>query len=208
MAPWKLGYWTSYKEGEIHQTMKKCIKLLLRDKFKIGANLLTQKKLIKNEKGLLEALKAYEKKHGVNKLLEIFNDRLRLNCTRKDAKLEVDIILRMPTSSKENEETFKNMVIEWVETNSLTYAERFFRLPKITEDFSDRYLDNPLETALKNLYGYDFEYRILIKCKKVFPEHQELRKELHAILHGNYREKVRLKGILKGAIKSKLLKGR
>lgn len=180
---WRIGYWCSYGEGEIHQVLKKCINTLLQNKFEVLADFATEKKELTHSKALFEALKDYEKKHGVNDLLSILTSRIVLGCTKKNAQIRIDIFLRVPTKDKEAEDIFKDMIIEWVENNSLTFAERFFRLPKITEDISDRYLDNPLEKALKKSFGYDFQYKVLIRCEKSFAGHEEIREKLYEILH-------------------------
>ena len=74
------------------------------------------------------------------------------------------------------------MIAAWVEEKPLTFSERFFRLPKITEDIADRYLDNPLEQTLKRAFGFSFRYKIVIKYEGERIDFQVLRKKLYKAL--------------------------
>lgn len=180
---WKLGGWQIYDEGPVHQTMKKCINILIDHGFTVGVDLAGEKKRLEYGKHLFETMMAYEKSHGLNDLLEILTQGLTLECTKDNKKIGIEVLLRTPSDSEENKELFKSMIIDWVEQNPLTFCERFFRLPKITEDIADRYLDCPLEQSLSRIFGFNFRYKIVIEFKQEAPELEGLRKKLYKSLH-------------------------
>ena len=95
------------------------------------------------------------------------------------------ILLRTPSDSQDSQELFKDIVVSWIEENPLSFSERFFRLPKISEDIADRYLDNPLEKLLKRKFGFHFQYKLIIQSKDYNCSGLELiRKKLYQICAG------------------------
>ncbi len=180
---WRIGQWQEYEEGTIHQTLKKCINILIESGFNVHVDLPGEKKKIEYGKQLYETLLTYEKKHGLNDLLEILTKRLEIECAGKEGqKLDIRVLLRTPSDTEENKDLFKHMVIEWVEQNPLSFCERFFRLPKITEDVIDRYGDCTLEQSLKRVFGFKFTYMIIIACETDSPALEHLRKKLYRAL--------------------------
>lgn len=180
---WVIGGWRIFEEGTVHQALKKCVNVLLESGMRIEADLLTEKKPIEYGRGVFEALNEYEKKHGVDDLLEILIKGLKVKCFRdEELQIQIGVILRLPSDSQEHMELFKDMVTAWVEENPMTYCERYFRLPKITEDIADRYLDNPLEQTLKKTFGFHFNYKITITSSRETPKLEELRKKLYRAL--------------------------
>ena len=145
---WIVGGWRILNEGEVHQALKKCIDLLLDQKFILQADLITEKKDLVYGKDPYELLRDFEKRHGVSELLEVLTKGLKLECKERHDKIIVEILLRTPSDSEESKQTFKDMISAWIKENPLTFSERFFRLPKIGEDIADRYFDNSLEQSL------------------------------------------------------------
>jgi len=163
---WIIGSWKILGEGEVHQAIKKCANILVENNFKLTANLIAEKKEIESGRELYEVLKDFEKHHGVNDLLDVLTNGLNIGCINNSSeKITIEVLLRTPSDSQERKQLFKDMVSAWVEQNPLTFSERFFRLPKVTEDMADRYLDNPLEQSLKKTFGFHFQYKVIIKCE-------------------------------------------
>lgn len=180
---WKIGEWQVYDEGEVHQTLKKCLNILIDKGYHIEAVLGRDKCEISKDKNLFKNLKDYEKKHGVNDLLEILDEGLDITCEKKGGPaLSIKTNMRFPSDSDESKTAFKEMIIEWVDQNPLSFTERFFRLPKITEDPADRYLDNPLEKVLEKTFGFHFKYKISISCHTDIPDSQDVRRALYKAL--------------------------
>lgn len=180
---WRIGQWQEYEEGEIHQTLKKCINIFIEDGFSVYVDLAGEKKKIEYGKHLYETLLTYEKTHGLNDLLEILTKRLEILCSKEAGQnLDIRVLLRTPSDTEENKDLFKSMVVEWVEQNPLSFCERFFRLPKITEDMLDRYGDCTLEQALKRVFGFKFMYMVIIDSKSDSPALETLRKKLYRAL--------------------------
>ncbi len=180
---WAIGGWRIFEEGTVHQALKKCINVLLESGMRIEVDLPTEKKPVEYGRGVFEILDEYEKKHGVSDLLEILTKGLNIKCFKdKELRIQIAVILRLPSDSQEHMDLYQDMVTAWVEENPMTYCKRFFRLPKITEDIADRYLDNPLEQTLKKTFGFHFHYKITIACPLETPQLEELRKNLYRAL--------------------------
>jgi len=179
---WLIGGWRILNEGEVHQAVKKCINILVENKFRLTAELVAERKEIEYGRELYEILRDFEKRHGVNDLLEILTNGLKIESVRDADKIIIEILLRAPSDSQERQQLFKDMVSAWVEENPLTFSERFFRLPKVSEDIADRYLDNPLEQTLKRTFGFHFQYKVVIKYAGETPKLNELRKGLYRSL--------------------------
>jgi len=180
---WIIGGWRILNEGEVHQDLKKCINILLEHKFTLQANLMLEKKAVEYGRELYEVLRDFEKHHGVNDLLKVLTTGgLKLECNKNQDKIVIEILLRAPSDSEEREQLFKDMVSAWVEENPLTFSERFFRLPKISEDIADRYLNNPLEQSLKKIFGFHFQYKVMIKYEGTSSNFEDLRKRLYRAL--------------------------
>lgn len=180
---WIIGDWRILDEGEVHQVLKKCINLLLENKFKLRADLIVNNRAIDHSQELYEVLRNFEKHYGVNDLLELLTGSgLKLECNKNQDKIIVEVLLRSPSDSEERSRLFKDMISGWVEENPLTFSERFFRLPNINEDIADRYLDNPLEQSLKKIFGFHFNYRIIIKYEGASLNFENLRKRLYRAL--------------------------
>lgn len=179
---WLIGGWRILNEGEVHQAVKKCINILVENKFSLTADLAVERKEIEYGRELYEILRDFEKRHGVNDLLEILTSGLKIEGARDADKIIIEILLRAPSDSKERQQLFKDMVSAWVEENPLTFSERFFRLPKVSEDIADRYLDNPLEQTLKRTFGFHFQYKVVIEYAGETLKLKELRKGLYRAL--------------------------
>ncbi len=179
---WAIGGWRILDEGEVHQVLKKCINILVENKFQLITNLPTERNKIEYGRELYEILRDFEKHHGVNDLLGILTNGLKLEGVKDSSKVTVEVLLRTPSDSEERQQLFKDMVSAWVEANPLTFSERFFRLPKIGEDIADRYLDNPLERSLKKIFGFHFQYKVMIKYEGTSSNLEDLRKRLYLAL--------------------------
>jgi len=180
---WIIGSWKILNEGEIHQAVKKCVNVLVENNFKLIADLAVEKKEVEYGRELYEVLRDFEKHHGVNDLLELLTNGLNIECVNNDyVGINIEILLRTPSDSEQRRQLFKDTISCWVEQNPLTFSERFFRLPKITEDIADRYLDNPLEQTLKKTFGFHFRYKLIIKCEDESPKFKKLREKLYKAL--------------------------
>ena len=179
---WVIGGWRILGAGEVHQVVKKCINILVEEKFTLQAHLAAERKAIEYGRELYEILREFERQHGVNDLLEALTNGLRVECSRDAERITMEIVLRTPSDSDERRQLFKEIVTAWVEENPLTLSERFFRLPKVSEDLADRYLDNPLERTLKRTFGFDFQYKAVIRYEGQSVKLQELRKKLYLAL--------------------------
>lgn len=180
---WTIGSWKILNEGEIHQAVKKCINVLVENSFKLTADLAVEKKELEYGRELYEVLRDFEKHHGVNDLLELLTKGLNIECVNNDsAGINIKILLRTPSDSEQRRQLFKDTVSAWVEQAPLTFSERFFRLPKITEDIADRYLDNPLEQTLKKTFGFHFQYKLVIKSEGESAKYEKMREKLYKAL--------------------------
>lgn len=178
---WTIGEWKILDEGKVHQALKKCINILVKHQMKLSVKLLNEEIKLENGKGIYEILRDFEKRHGVNDLLETLISGLNLECRKNGESVNIKVLMRAPSDSEEHIELFKDMIAAWVDQNPLTFSERFFRLPKVTEDIADRYLDNPLEKTLLKTFGYHFDYKIIVEGNKKSPNMEILRKELHHV---------------------------
>lgn len=161
--------------------------MLSQRQFQLTANIKSEEKrldLETEEGGCFEALNEYEHRYGVDLLLQALacGEVEILARNEKDIKIALQVLLRCPEDSKEHFELFKDIISTWVEEDNLTFCERFFRLPKISEDLTDRYLDNPLEHLLRKSFGFHFTYRIVIRSESDSPESQDLRAKLTKII--------------------------
>lgn len=179
---WKIGDWKILGEGKVHQVLKKCINILLKNQMQIVVKFLDEHIKIENGKEVYEILRDFEKLHGVNDLLEVLLNGLNLECGRNSETIEIKVLMRTPSESEEHKKLFMDMIVAWVDQSYLTFSERFFRLPKITEDIADRYLDNPLEKTLNKTFGFNFNYKIIIECKKETPALEVLRKKIYQVM--------------------------
>lgn len=134
--------------------------------------------------GCFEILKDYETRDGVEVLLNTLTQgRVRIRALHSDGwDLTLSILLRCPEDSEDQVSMFKDMIVNWVKEDRLTFCERFFRLPKFSEDISDRYLDNPLEHMLRKKFGFHFSYKLLVFSMGHEAESTEIRGGLHRVL--------------------------
>lgn len=180
---WKIGEWQVYDEGEVHQTLKKCLNILLNQGYTVETKFNNEDSEITKDKNLYVTLKNYEKKHGVNDFLEILDHGLKMLCSKNGGPtLTVVTKMRFPSDSEESKKKFKDMIIVWVDQNPLSFTERYFRLPKITEDPADRYMDNPLEKFLERTFGFHLKYKISISCNRDDPNTSDIREQLYEAL--------------------------
>lgn len=180
---WKIGAWRAYDEGQVHKVLKNCVDILLDRGMTVSASMGREERKLEHGEGLYEMLLSYEKEHRVGDLLEVLAQGPHIACTRNGVSaIDIMVQLRVPSDSEENRKLFKDIVVTWVDKNSLTFTERFFRLPKLTEDIVDRYLDNPLEKSLTRMFGFHFTYRVIIESKNSLPDLSELRKTLYRVL--------------------------
>lgn len=179
---WVIGGWRILREGEVHQALKKCINFLLEENFSLQADLTTETKEIQHGREFYEVLRDFERSHGVNDLIELLSNGLRIKASKNGDTVVTDVVLRTPSDSEERCGLFKDTISAWVEENPLTYSERFFRLPKISEDIADRYLDNPLEQTLKKTHGFHFQYKIVSRYEGDSENFTDLRKNLYRAL--------------------------
>lgn len=184
---WELGYWQEYRTGQVHVVLKRLIRVLAARGFRIEADFVIERKPLDpdaKEGGLFEALKDYERQYGVPVLIEMLGRGLiKLHASKDDdLQLELRVLLRCPKDTDASRERFKDLIATWVKENPLTFSERFFRLPKITEDLADRYLDNPLERVLKKTFGFHFQYKLLVSCPSNSAESERLRATVYRIL--------------------------
>jgi len=181
---WRLGEWKVYYEGEVHQVTKKILMTLWDKGFKTVADFRTERKeILPKDKGLFEVLLNYEKEKGISELLGLLTKGLKIKATKDGQWLDLALYMSSPEESEEKRRLFKGAIIEWVENDELTFSQRFFRFPKISEDFADRFLDNPLEKMLKKTFGFNFRYKVLIHCRTDSKELQKLRSPLYKILY-------------------------
>ncbi|MCK4401472.1 hypothetical protein KAW08_04130 [bacterium] len=179
---WTIGEWKILKEGEIHQSLKKCINLLLKHEMSLTLKFDSKGEEIKYGREIYEFLRTFEKEHGVKDLLKVLASGLNMEAKKGEEEIEIKTIMRIPSVSEERQELFMDVITAWVEENALTFSERFFRLPKISEDIADRYLDNPLEQTLKRTFGFHFQYKLIITCKRSTSKLEGLRKELYPVV--------------------------
>lgn len=183
---WRIGDWQDFKEGQIHQVTKRCVRLLHDNGFSTEVDFATEKKKIhfgKPEGGFFEILKEYEQDKGIAVLLEVLiRGVVILKAKKKNCEIDLRLLLRGPEESQEKVELFKEMITSWVKEDSLSFTERFFRLPKICEDIADRYLDNPLEQVLRKTFGFHFKYKLIISSPDDSLESQRLRETLYKII--------------------------
>ncbi|MBE3093623.1 MAG: hypothetical protein IMZ52_01225 [Actinobacteria bacterium] len=71
---WRIGDWQEFKEGQIHQITKRCVRLLHDKGFSMEVDFATEKKKIhfgRPEGGFFEILKEYEQDKGIAVLLGV-----------------------------------------------------------------------------------------------------------------------------------------
>jgi len=71
---WRMGDWHDFKEGQIHQITKRCVRLLHDNGFSMEVNFAMGKKKIhfgRPEGGFFEILKEYEQDKGIAVFLEM-----------------------------------------------------------------------------------------------------------------------------------------
>lgn len=185
---WKLGLWQEFKEGQIHHVTKRCLRLLHDADLTMEVDFITVKKQIhiqQPEGGFFEILKEYEKEHGVRKLLDLLTCGMVIIRAKKGnhETVNLQLFLRAPEDNQEKIDLFKEIISDWVKEDCLTFVERFFRLPKICEDFADRYLDNPLEQVLRKTFGFHFKYKVIIHSSVDSPAPQKMRESLCTIIN-------------------------
>lgn len=180
---WTIGAWSILKEGQVHRSLKKCLNIVLASDANININSPTLVQKISDDRAVYEAIREYEGKYGTKALLDMLSEGLKITCKKgDDSAINFTVLFRTPSASQEQAEFYREMVAEWVESDPMMFTDRFFRLPKITEDMADRYLDNPLEKSLKQAFGFDFQYKIIIESENGSPKLEPLRKKLYGAL--------------------------
>ena len=181
---WTIGTWSIMGEGQVHQSLKKCLNIVLADNTDATIDatppLRTQ---IKAGREVYEAIRKYERKYGARDLIGVLSEGLEIKCSKQNGEaITLTVMLRLPSASAEQADLYRDMISEWVEADPMLFTDRFFRLPKITEDVADRYLDNPLEKSLKQAFGFDFQYKILIHGENGTTDQEPIRKKLYQAL--------------------------
>ena len=182
---WRIGDWQDFEEGQIHQITKRCVRLLHDKGFSMEVDFAMEKKKIhfgRPEGGFFEILKEYEQDKGIAVLLGVLIcGVVILKAKKNNCEIDLQLLLRNPEESQEKAELFKAMIISWVKEDTLSFTERFFRLPKICEDITDRYLDNSLEQVLRKTFGFHFKYKLIISSPEDSVESRKLREALYFI---------------------------
>lgn len=181
---WTIGAWRILGEGQVHQSLKKCLNIVLASSADVTIdNAAMLERQVRGGREVYEALRQHEKIYGTRELLKVLSEGLKITCTKQGSgTITFTVLLRTPSVSAEQAGLYKDMIGEWVEADPMPFTDRFFRLPKITEDVADRYLDNPLEKSLKQTFGFDFQYKILIHGENDYPDVEPLRKKLYQTL--------------------------
>ena len=180
---WTIGAWRILGEGQVHQSLKKCLNIILAGGADATIDIPMLKTPIKGGREVYEALREYEKTYGTRELLSTLSEGLKITCTKQSSEvITFTVLLRIPSGSAEQADLYRDMITAWVEADPMPFTDRFFRLPKLTEDIADRYLDNPLEKSLKQSFGFDFQYKVLIHGKNGFTDLESLRKKLYQAL--------------------------
>jgi len=180
---WKIGDWQDFKGGQIHHVTKKCLQVLHDNGFNMEVDFVAQKKKVfyeKPESGFFEILKEYEQEQGVAILLDgLIHGAVVLQAHKNGCVIDVRLFLRGPQDSQEKVELFKELIASWVKADTLSFTERFFRLPKIDEDIADRYLDNPLKQVLRKTFGFHFSYKLIASSSNNSAESNVIREALY-----------------------------
>jgi len=106
---WMIGGWRILREGEVHQVFKKCINILVEEKFTLRARLGSTSKELEYGRELYEVLREFERQHGVNDLLEVLTAGLRVECSKDSERITMEILLRTPSESEDQRRLFKDI---------------------------------------------------------------------------------------------------
>jgi len=155
-----VGLWDTFNRGEIYSALERLFNYLIKSKSQVKTMLKGNELIINDADQLFNELKYLEIKHGVMKLIDILIAGLELTCEQQDKNSsQVTILLRTPQGSPKDLEIFKNMIMSWVETRDLLFMERFFKSSQAL------FLHSPLERGLKQKFGFQFQYKVLITKK-------------------------------------------
>ncbi|MDP8214353.1 MAG: hypothetical protein RAO92_06580 [Candidatus Euphemobacter frigidus] len=182
---WRIGEWIIYTEGEVHQVLKRCLNYLWENGYSTSIKLPGgDTELKSNPAGLFDFLQAYEKEKGIAQLLSLLFKGLKINIECHKARaFEIRLIMSTPEDSEDRKTLFKDVICSWVEKDELSFSQRFFRFPKMSEDFLYKFLENPLEKVLKKTFGFHFKYKVILRCRGEVDELEPVRKSLCEILY-------------------------
>lgn len=181
---WTIGAWSILKEGRVHQSLKKCLNIVLASDADVNIDSPTLVQEVSDDRTVYEAIRTYEGKYGAKALLDMLSEGLKITCKGGDGSvINFTVLFRTPSASQEQANLYREMIAEWVESDPMMFTDRFFRLPKITEDMAARYLGNPLAKSLKQAFGFGFQYKIIIERENGNPGLEPLRKKLYGALN-------------------------
>ncbi len=176
-----------FPEGEVHQILKRCLNLIWEHGYSASIILPDGKAELKpNPMGLFEFIREYEEEKGLAALLDLLLKCLRIVIADDKARrFEIRLVMGAPEESKERKALFKDVICSWVEKDELSFSQRFFRFPKVSEDFLGRFLENSLEIVLRKTFGFHFKYKIIVRCQNEAAELEPMRKSLYKILYNS-----------------------
>ncbi len=171
-----IGNPTPFGEGKIDEVVQALLGIILEHGYELAAVLGGKEICLAGPNDFFQSLYLYEKEQGAAAVVRSFMEGVVVNAARKGRKaFTVATVLESP-GSEEEKEKFAGMAEEWVLQNGLlSFVERFFRRPTLAQDPADRYLDNPLESCLKFVFGFAFQYRVTIAGWR----RQELEEAMH-----------------------------
>jgi hypothetical protein len=186
-SPWTIFGPASYVEGEVDEAMGELTDVFIRLGYRLFIRTDKDAIEISEPKVLYDVLDFYEKENGVGALVRLLLDGVTIDAGKdgeRESGFRIGVCLDGPPSA-EDRDKFIDMVEEWVSDNDLPYVDRFFRRPTLSQDPVDRYLDNPLESCFKHMFGFAFQYQVSISCKGPVCSDLELKDRLKKAL-GNH----------------------
>ena len=153
-----------YVEGEIDDVMRELAGLFTARGYKLVVKVGKSEFEVTNPEVIFNALDFHEKTKGVGDLVKLLMKGVVVEASIDEAvHCRIEAKLDRPRSDDDNK-IFIGMIEEWFSDNDLPYMNRFYRRPTLAQDPVDRYLDNPLESCFKLIFGFALQYRVSVSC--------------------------------------------
>ncbi len=156
-----IGLWNIYAQGEVYKTLSDLISYFLKMEGQLHIELKESVWRINDKEDILKCLRQHEKEKGLMSLLNDFEKGIQIVKTDAAQKINstITLFMRFPTDHLEKKGQFKEMIVEEVKTEGGLFIDKYFREPVHIMTSS------PLQRAIHKMFGFGFEYKILIEGK-------------------------------------------
>lgn len=155
-----IGIWNSYARGEVYSTLTSLLNRFLKHGISMHIALGNTDFVVDSHDDLMNAFVRCEKEAGLKSLLDELERGVKLSGQDPvtSHKNTVILLMHFPEDRGESKRrVFKDMIIEEIKAEGVLFSEKYFKHPKT------KLVSSPIERALKKMFGFQFEYKILVE---------------------------------------------